>query len=448
MSDTQPQWQSHLYAILPHSSAPCILMVQETTGWSLPSISLDEYIWLPNWNRINEVWRGALGQDITALRYLNYKIEESEHQIYAIFVLENHTAEDVLGKGEWIEYNKLADLSLAIPEQRSIIEGYLTEIEGGTIPDLRPPWQRPGWFDSATKWIEQQVFERDQTLTAPIEYIKNWGISCVLRARTTSGDLYFKEASTLPLFADEPPLTRSLAELFPDHMPQVIGIEQQRHWMLLQDFGSTVSELDDATAQDEVFVLYPQLQMQSAEHIDELIAIGCLDRRLDKLAAQIDPLLADEDALADLEPTEIDQARQCAPQLKEMCNTLASYNVPQTLAHGDLHLGNVALKDGKYLFFDWTDSCITHPFIDMISIFFREEEEEKKTHFRDIYLSQWTRYEAMEGLLQAWALAEPLSALHQVISYQYILAALEPTARHELAGGMTHFFRQMLRALK
>ncbi len=39
---------------------------------------------------------------------------------------------------------------------------------------------------------------------------------------------------------------------------------------------------------------------------------------------------------------EIARLYACAASLKAMCNTLASYNVPQTLVHGDLHPGNIA----------------------------------------------------------------------------------------------------------
>ncbi|MBI1880332.1 MAG: phosphotransferase [Chloroflexi bacterium] len=54
------------------------------------------------------------------------------------------------------------------------------------------------------------------------------------------------------------------------------------------------------------------------------------------------------------------------PHLKARCDQLAGYSVPQTLVHGDLHTGNVALVEGKLLFFDWTDACVTHPFFDVM----------------------------------------------------------------------------------
>ena len=54
------------------------------------------------------------------------------------------------------------------------------------------------------EWIEAQLLELDYKQLAPVECIKSSGISCILKVRTTSGNIYFKEASTLPLFCDEP----------------------------------------------------------------------------------------------------------------------------------------------------------------------------------------------------------------------------------------------------
>jgi Ser/Thr protein kinase RdoA (MazF antagonist) len=40
--------------------------------------------------------------------------------------------------------------------------------------------------------------------------------------------------------------------------------------------------------------------------------------------------------------------------------------VDRTLQHDDLHDGNVFVRDGRYLFFDWGDSCVSHPFNSLV----------------------------------------------------------------------------------
>jgi len=53
----------------------------------------------------------------------------------------------------------------------------------------------------------------------------------------------------------------------------------------------------------------------------------------------------------------------------------------------------------------------------------------------------------MERLREMWRLAEPLGALHQVVSYQHIVAALEPTSRPEMAGGVVDWLRRLIKAM-
>src|SRR5918999_5300285 len=133
--------------------------------------------------------------------------------------------------------------------------------------------------------------------------------------------------------------------------------------------------------------------------------------------------------------------------LRAMCAELASYAVPHTLVHGDLHLGNVARSAGSYLFFDWTDACVAHPFFDTISIF-QVKDPNVQARLRNSYLGVWAAYEPIERLLEAWKVAKPLCALHQAVSYQHILATLEDTSKPELASGLPYWLRTLLQSLE
>jgi hypothetical protein len=53
------------------------------------------------------------------------------------------------------------------------------------------------------------------------------------------------------------------------------------------------------------------------------------------------------------------------PGLRAACAELAGHDVPASLVHGDLHLANVARGPRGYRFFDWTDACVAHPFLDL-----------------------------------------------------------------------------------
>lgn len=440
----QPKWISHIYAIIPHPTEAKVLMLSEDGSYSLPHICVHESIDFENFVTIKSQIEPELGS-VNILYYASLDYNKSKRQTNCIYVLErNDTASQ---QGDWIDLQVLINLPLKSPEHKSVIETYLREIESGDIPELRPPWAREGWLQSATQWIDEQLLELNYQRLSPVECIKSWGISCILRVNTNAGKIYLKEASTLPLFCNEPVVTVELANLFPAHIPTVLSIDTQRHWMLLADFGEPIGRNAPIKLQKDIYRLLAQIQIKSVQHIDKLLSVGCLDRRLDWLADQIDVLFNDEFALSQLQTEEIKQLQTFAPYLKNFCSQLASYQIPQTLVHGDLHLNNVAFYKDNYLIFDWTDSCVAHPFFDMFDLFFYRKNKAVSSEIKDLqqeYLSQWIAYESMSRLLEAWRLAKPLCALHHAVSYQHIVACLEPRAKQELSNALPGFIRELI----
>lgn len=446
----QRKWQSFFYAILPHPTEAKVLMLFDESGYFLPYTHKNEDIYYDDFITIKEELEKRLSFRFNILYYASLDYNESKRQNHAIYVLEHHLSIEAIKESSWIDLDTLENLTLKQPEHKLVIQEYLTEVNSGNIPELRPQWARKGWFDSASKWIKEQLLELNYQQTSSVECIRSWGMSCVLRVSTNTGNIYFKEASTLPLFCNEPSVTSELSKLFPEHIPVVLATEPQRHWMLLADFGESVGRKAPIKVQKEVYSLLALIQIQSVQHIDKLLSIGCLDRRLEWLSNQIDVLFNDEVALSQMQPEEIKQLQSLAPSLKEKCIQLASYQVPQTLVHGDLHLNNVAFHNGKYILFDWTDSCISHPFFDMFELFFQRKKKSSSTltNLRDEYLVQWAPYESKSRLLEAWTLAKPLCALHHAVTYQYIVACLEPRAKQEVSNALPAFLRELLKCMK
>jgi hypothetical protein len=138
--------------------------------------------------------------------------------------------------------------------------------------------------------------------------------------------------------------------------------------MLLRDIGLESRDVSDVAPYEAVIRIWGEVQRSSAASVERLFAAGCLDRRLDVLIEQIDPLLNDPETHASLAPEEITHLRRLAPYIKACCQKLAGYGIPATLVHGDLHWGNIAIKDENAIFFDWTDGCVCHPFIDLATL--------------------------------------------------------------------------------
>lgn len=115
--------------------------------------------------------------------------------------------------------------------------------------------------------------------------------------------------------------------------------------------------------------VFGAIRLGSIKHIDELLNLGCADRQPQNLISFLEPLLEDELVISNLTAEEICELRRQMPKIMEICSRLKEFSIPSTLVHGDLHFGNVARSNGNLIFYDWTDACIAHPFMDMLPIF-------------------------------------------------------------------------------
>ena len=173
---------------------------------------------------------------------------------------------------------------------------------------------------------------------------------------------------------------------------------------------------------------------------------GAADRPPAALREQIGTLAGAPEVQADAPPELVERLARAAPRLQALCDELAAQGVPETLVHGDLHGGNVGVRDGAVRFLDWTDACVSHPFLDLVTLLpapGREGDDsgDAHAHLRDRYLAGYEGVAPWERLRRAFDLAWCLVAMHQVVSYVGIRRSLEPAARTEFAGALGSWLR-------
>ena len=134
------------------------------------------------------------------------------------------------------------------------------------------------------------------------------------------------------------------------------------------------------------------------------------------------------------------------PAVESACEQLASGPIPQTLMHGDLHGGNIALNDDGYVIFDWTDACISHPFFDLLTIVdngYVPLEAAYREQLISAYLGEWTArgYGSAEVLRATCDLALKLGPLYHAISYWQIMTACEPPMIAEIDSALPYYLK-------
>ena len=153
------------------------------------------------------------------------------------------------------------------------------------------------------------------------------------------------------------------------------------------------------------------VQRAWSDRTDELLALGAQDRGL----ATLVPEVGEHPALL-----------RCLEQLEAL-------DLPATLGHGDLHQDNVAIaNDGRPIVYDWSDACVCHPLFDLAFFVYQFRDE----RVRDDLVAAWAEgWQApTEDIRAALLLADPLTYIHQRISYREIAASVEAEDFRALRG--------------
>jgi hypothetical protein len=258
-----------------------------------------------------------------------------------------------------------------------------------------PKWTDPRWLAEVHAWIRARV-----DVTGEIEqpHVRPW--STVLRVPTPDGLVWFKANG--PSQAYEAAVVELLARERPDAVPPLLAVDVERSWMLMADGGE---RLRDLIARDrtlapwlDVLPLYAGVQVDVAPHAERLLELGVPDRRLGVLPKQA---------------AAIPELRQDLSRIEDMAERLAELGVPETIQHDDLHDGQVFVRDGRPLVFDWGDSVISHPFLTMAVtlegvIAWGVDDiahSEPLGPYRAAYLAPFARYAPREALEDALDLA-------------------------------------------
>lgn len=297
---------------------------------------------------------------------------------------------------------------------------------GNLWPKFEIPWTNPGWFDAAEIWIQTELQRQGFKAIAPIEVVKNWALAIILRVPTTEGMIYFKASS--PLFAQEAAFTGILAAQYPQNIPEVLANHPEKSWILMREIDGKILETQgDIYPWEAALNQWAKFQISAIEHCPDLIACGWVDLGVKHITQTLDQLfdpslrIPINNGKNSANP-EFLKLLPFVPKLKKVLEQLRGLNIPDTLVHGDLSPRNIYIRDQGFVYFDWSDTCISHPFFDLIRFLYEIEKDlpdvaEARSLIRNAYLAPWTIYAPMEKLVSNFEFASAtLVSLYETIS--------------------------------
>jgi hypothetical protein len=176
----------------------------------------------------------------------------------------------------------------------------------------------------------------------------------------------------------EPQLTASLATRWPDRMPEIVDFGDD--WLVMRDAGAMIEDVPGAhDLWLEAIGRYAELQRGEIAHVDEHLAAGVPDQRLDVLQRDYADML-ERDELPWREGQR-DLMRRFERRFADLCAALDDVS---SIQHDDLHIHNV--YEGPRIL-DWGDSCVAHPFFSLVVTF--NFVKTGQDEIRDAYLESY-----------------------------------------------------------
>jgi hypothetical protein len=433
------EWRSEVSVLIAHGADAAIGAYGRDGELSLPRLRLPERVWLGEPAALITAAREQLGLEITELFPLREIVDEQAATVTAVVACEARAGVTDTSGIVWIGADRLGMLS---DEDPGPAREALSRLRNELLEPGQAPWFVRGWFAEAERWLRAAAQDAGYEPTGPVEQFRTWSISSVLRVPTTRGMVYFKASADMPLFVNEALVTCALSSLFPEFVPAPVAIDASRDWLALPDFGMEVGPDAPLDVKIDIIRRFAKLQVASAQHADRLLQAGCVDRRLDWLAREQKPWFTGPLARRLLSATEFSQLQSCSAWLPALCADLASFGIPDALVHGDIHLGNVARNERGYIFFDWTDAAVSHPFLDMIEIVL-EDDASVAQAVRAAYLAEWAAACGPESVESAWDLAVILMAANHAISYLSLSSNIDIPG-HDMSDVGVRWLRRLL----
>ena len=250
--------------------------------------------------------------------------------------------------------------------------------------------------------------------------LRSWNLSSIWRLPTDRGPVWLKVVP--PFFAHEPALLTALAG---EAVPALLATESTR--MLLADAAGI--DQYDATpdAQLAMIRLLVDIQTRWTARVPALVDLGLPDLRGPALIRPIEDVVKRQaDVLTMGERLAVEGL---VADLPNRFAAIAACGLPDTLVHGDFHLGNIKgdthRPDGGFTILDWGDSGVGNPMLDQLA-FARFLPPDDRPAVETEWARLWRDAVPRSDPERAVELLRPITALREAAVYQRFLDNIEP----------------------
>ncbi|UQU67070.1 aminoglycoside phosphotransferase family protein [Couchioplanes caeruleus] len=368
-----------------------------------------EVPWWPEVGDIVAAVRDRHGIDVTVLRLLHTErpAQPGGHVTYAAEAFGPGTASLALDPAPSAGAAPVDPVSLSGLESLGP-----ADVDSAPEP-RRAPWAVPGGPAASVAWALEELGRDDAVAVQQ----RTWNLSAIWRIDAGGEPVaWLKQVPVF--FAHEAPLLRLLPAAVPGLTPTLLAAGDAGRMLLAHVPGEDRYGAGAGFCADVARDVH-SLQEHYLTRTRELLAAGVPDHRfeLDRIARVAAPWLDAIDGLAEL-----------MDELPARLTAIDACGLPDTLAHGDLHPGNVRESAAGRVIVDWGDSSVAHPAYDILRLTGHLPEAEAAALI-DEWAARWRRSVPGCEPQTAVALIRPIAALRAAAVYQNFLDHIEDSER-------------------
>lgn len=276
----------------------------------------------------------------------------------------------------------------------------VTQLPEHTLSDhqFRMPWAKPNVPVSDLDWAMRFT----KANAKPVQH-RTWNLSAIWEIPTQGESVWLK--CVPEFFSHEAAVLRLLKD---QNVPVLLAHDDYR--LLLQGMPGTDGY--NATAAERLAGIQQlvKLQKYSASRCEQFIQDGVPKLTLSEIVKACRILLSKQKAESG--------AEEFLQSIPERLALLADSHIADVLVHGDFHAGNTRTGVEPPVIFDWGDSFIGHPFLDIGWL--PDHDLQQK------WLALWQDEYPDEDIPGLWQAIRPIARLRTALVYDSFVKNIEP----------------------
>jgi Phosphotransferase enzyme family len=273
--------------------------------------------------------------------------------------------------------------------------------DGG--PFSASPVSRIGWIDQAIAWLEAETGKRLSSNREIDQYNAGAGFSLV-QFQMEDGSDYWLKATGKPN-SHEFAVTGLLSELAEEYLPRVISTNRVWNAWLMSGESARGGEVpaDPFPLLENAVESMAALQIRTVGYRSNLLTTGAFDQSMAVFQQHSEALFNFLEEAMCMQTSvkaprvETVRLREIRVVFEDTCRRMEDLDVPQTIIHGDLNLGNIVQSQNRCRFLDWSEAYVGCPFVTLPHLLLLNQAEDSENRalldvvLEDRYKRAWLR---------------------------------------------------------